>query len=99
MWCPTKIRPRIWTTSVGTSSALGGHSLLAMRLVAKMSAMIGTTISVKSLFTYPTIAALVAAQRSQEAPADPAKESAPNSPGEDLVVTHVEPARSPNLTV
>jgi amino acid adenylation domain-containing protein len=78
---------------------LGGHSLLAMRLVAKMSATLGQQISVKALFTHPTLAALVEALRPQEVTAELVKEAAPASLGEDSAATRVEPARSPYLTI
>jgi amino acid adenylation domain-containing protein len=78
---------------------LGGHSLLAMRLVARMSGILGGPVPVKALFAHPTIASIVQAF-------DPRK-LAPVCPvgpimgptGQDRPPEDTSATRSPYLTV
>ena len=63
-----KTLAQIWSEILGATSVgvhddffeLGGHSLIAMRLIARVREIAGVDVSLKSLFTTPTIAGFAA---------------------------------------
>jgi amino acid adenylation domain-containing protein len=76
---------RVWAQVLGLERvgihdnffALGGHSLLAIRVVAGIAKRLGATVSVRDVFTSPTVAGLAAKVGARDGSAVPAVAARP----------------------